>query len=300
MHLHDLDSLDLTDCKADVLNQIQPLARWIRFAKFDAIDWFRGEPAEYDSCYPHIDRHEVVRTLPLDKRLEYERSLMHRFIQMAAGRLTHYEHSLMLPGDYQSLPLAIQVVMRHRAIPTRLLDWSVSPLVALFFACQVDPSRPHEDGRIRWFNAKRAWVNWKSGSNQLEKMEHDLVVGDSLCPVYLHERSVSKFEPWVTPWALDKHENPTLYPRVREQRGTFTMAGLPGLDHWQQLQKQVLQIDSTDVPGSGTIRVPAAMKRLVREVLAENWNISANTLFPDPEGVVLEMANFSADQLSKY
>lgn len=292
-----LGEILVTDDRSKLLEQLDPLMRLLRFERHDPPYLFRGEPASYDSCLPNIDRLPAVKNLELKKRLRFELDLMRRFREVAVGRLNHHEHTLMLPATQQSLSLDLQVVMRHRGIPTRLLDWSHSPLVAMYFACLTDPNRPDEDGLVRWFYRKTTWSGEREFRDQIDAVEHDVPVGGELIPVFLHESAVSEYLHWIECWRLTERDGPTLYPRVREQRGNFTFAGLPGIDHWFWIENQCKERGNDE--SCGIIRVPSPMKTVVRELLRDVWNLSARTLFPDPEGVTKELEDYMTDYLRR-
>lgn len=91
-----------------------------QFTPQQDIVWFRGHANGDWKLAPSLYRPPFT--------LEHERTLLIRF-QQNAMPLLHFRPS----SSWEWLFL-----MRHHGCPTRLLDWTESPLVALYFACGED------------------------------------------------------------------------------------------------------------------------------------------------------------------
>ena len=120
------------DSIGDLLNSMKVIS-----GQFDGKDsdriWFRGEQDINRQLQPSVFRKD-------NKLAEVETHLTTRF-QVKASQ---FLHNCPVPTAYDEW----LTLMQHYGLPTRALDWSLSPLVALFFATQPKKDEKETDGVI--------------------------------------------------------------------------------------------------------------------------------------------------------
>ena len=94
----------------------------------DYIHIYRGVADSKYELIPSVGRYKAK---DLQSHLIFEVTVFREFKQRAARYLSHQPD-----GDFEWLFLA-----QNYGIPTRLLDWTTNPLVALYFACEKHPER---------------------------------------------------------------------------------------------------------------------------------------------------------------
>ncbi len=161
--------------------------------------WFRGQANAKWNLLPGFYRTEHVVS---------ETTLMNRFRQSAA----------MLTESLPRNSFDWLFLMQHYGVQTRLLDWTESPLVALYFAVSEFENHPNTDAAI--------WCLWPTklnlNANISDKNERDYIpsLEDEELMTYSTE-SVRANERWAYfPVATIATRN---NPRIQAQMGTFTI-----------------------------------------------------------------------------
>ena len=198
--------------------------------------WFRGHQSDgWDLSA------SVFRT---PTREANERILLKRFIQEARRHLPD------VPTDQWDWVFLAQ----HHQVPTRLLDWSENPLVALFFAAQDHLDIPTDPQSAR---DGRVWMLQPTVMNSA----HGFPFTGRDIPLFGQDDEFDGYRPWNT---TGGHLQPLAglaarnFNRIAAQWGTFTVcnAGAP-LD--------LLPNHETFLQG---VTVPIAAKSTVREQLS--------------------------------
>ncbi|TFG05983.1 MAG: FRG domain-containing protein [Promethearchaeota archaeon] len=175
---------------------------------------------------------------------------------------------------------------QHHGLPTRLLDWTYSPIIAMHFAT-ANITKFHLDGVIWVIDFKKAWEflpeQLKEESRRIdstvfpiESLDHVIMADTEYLKNtrdafhQLKEMAPSEFCVFLEPPSMDD--------RIQNQFALFSLMSDPtiSMDDW--LSKQ-------NVPGLWRkIIIPAGLKGEIRDKLDQS-NISERTLFPGLDGV---------------
>jgi hypothetical protein len=171
---------------------------------------------------------------------------------------------------------------QHHGLPTRLLDWTFSPYVALHFAT-ASPEAARSDGVV-WcvdFNASRRWLPARL-RGALRKERADLFTTEMLAQAAPSLEDLARLgrSPFVVFF-----DPPSLDERLTNQFSVFSACSDPREDMEDWLGRR---------PGlAKAIAVPAALKDEVRDKL-DQANVTERVLFPGLDGLARWLARYYA------
>ena len=235
-------------CVSDLLREIKALSNDFSGSAI----WMRGHSKYTDGLKPSIGREKYFTGVKLEFDNKLEENLLHRF-----RRYTH-QHFNRILNEWEALFLA-----RHHGLPVRLLDWTSSPLVALYFASAYDK-----------FDTK---------------CDEESTPNDGAIWAFVPNDYDSSFiNVFTEPDPLKVSGVRMIYPfhvseRMTAQSCCFTIQD----DPWRDLSdyaRQPIPDQQVDLKKLVKWKVPEAnRKEIIHEL--ERCNINSRTLFPDLEGL---------------
>jgi hypothetical protein len=173
------------------------------------------------------------------------------------------------------------VIAQHHGVPTRLLDWSHSPLVAAHFAtCTAGPEQDCAIWRLDWQRLHDAFGLPPLALLIEDLVDLDLFEGDGpFTPWELFEGSTPRFACMIEPPALDA--------RLVAQSAAFTLCS----DTRQPFEAFLAEHDLADALTKFV--VPAASIPHLRDQL-DMSGVEERRLFPDLDGVAASLRRYYA------
>lgn len=161
-------SPQIITCVGDLINKIKSL----NYRDNDLL-WYRGHSVENWELIPSVQRGNYKKA---------EQRLLNEFLMKSSISMkNHPDGDEYVPGW--------MTLMQHYGLPTRLLDWSASPLIALFFATNDYKKYENEDGCI-WILRPEKLNKLEGFNSNIYPMDKDCV-RDMLRPAF-HGHQVNK------------------------------------------------------------------------------------------------------------
>ena len=222
----------------------------------------RGQPKHYGGLMPLIDR-KPRQNLSRCEKLKLER----QSIDIFRSTVRFFSDS----GEQQALvqDITALMVLRNYGVPTRLLDWSLSPYVAAYFAvCELTD----ENGEIWSFDRS---LYERKGGEQWKRWPETTINGDG-----------QSFSAELTAFTIDEPRDwvvcvfyPSGFPRQNAQAGAYTLTARFGRDHAESIANL---LDESCHYHRYVIN--STLKTEILRLLREKHGIWRGSLFPDSAG----------------
>jgi hypothetical protein len=212
-----------------------------------------------------------------------DHALSNSLVRLASGRVDVRKLELSLLRNFRKYAHAQAAsgvdsiwhwlaVAQHHGLPTRLIDWTYSPFVALHFATER-PADFTVDSAVWCVNFVEANKRLPRRLKAILEEEHS----DTLTIEMLSEfPSLRSFDSLASDPFVVFIEPPSLDTRILNQFALFSLMSSPSacLDEWLRAHPELMR----------RIVIPAELKWEVRDKL-DQANVNERTLFPGLDGL---------------
>jgi len=274
---HDRYNVDDTWRKVKPSNPKDFLKRFIKLTYSGHAIECHGASQDWGCILSSLDIHSRKKNIPIELRKTKETMLLETFAKKADTYFPSGERRLIEVANLKWKTFrntGTVFVGRHYGLPTRCVDWTGDPFIALFFACQRD----HDKSGVVW------WMDYKNFSD---------AIASQWMPFYGKKKNIEDdfekdFVDGNDKNILVRFHYPDWMDRPTKQKAWITLSGRFDIHHDEAIHR-------LGVRKCGRLIIRPEMKSYLLNKL-DRWGIN-NTMLGISNSQVKIIANEIADKV---